>query len=107
MSEKYTVIRNESTKLKDLDPEILSLYDQTALAITKAEEEAEEEQQKTQDELIQTIYEAVLVLLEERKVTSQEPKDNEVNLEQLTKSLEAKLGVPLKAVIKGRRRRIE
>ncbi|MBA7606874.1 hypothetical protein ES703_14025 [subsurface metagenome] len=107
MSEKYTVIRNESTKLKDLDPEILSLYDQTALAITKAEVEAEEEQQKTQDELIKTIYQAVLLLLEERKVTSPEPKDNEVNVEQLTKSLESMSGVPLKAVIKGQRRRIE
>jgi len=116
MREKYTIIRNESTKLKDLDPEILSLYDQTALAITKAEQEVEEERETVQDELIRTLYETVLALLEERKISKanlvcprcgytgpadesgncpqcgfrmvQEPKDN-VNLDRLSKSLES------------------
>jgi len=116
MKEKYTIIRNESTKLKDLDPEILSLYDQTALAITKAEQEVEEEKQKTQDELIRTLYETVLALLEERKISKAnlvcphcsytgpvdesgncpqcgfrmvEGKKDNINLDQLTKSLQS------------------
>ena len=52
---KYTVLRSGSPKLKDLPKDIQSLYDQKMVAVTKAEEENEEQAQQTQSELIKTM----------------------------------------------------
>ncbi|MBA7609094.1 hypothetical protein ES703_16281 [subsurface metagenome] len=115
MTEKFTVLRSES-KLKNIDPEIQKLFDQKHVRIIKAQEEEAEEAEQTENDLLATIAKLaienakdIMKITEQKGFSLPEEKENkEENLETLTKSLEAKLGVPLKAVIKGRRRvRIE
>ena len=115
MRGKYSVIRGEH-KLKEIDPEIQKLFDQKHVKIIKAQEEAEEEAEQTENDLLISIGKlAVENAKDIMKITEQEgfslpeekQENKEENLETLTKSLESLSGVPLKAVVKGRRRRIE
>ena len=114
MTGRYSVIRSES-KLKDVDPKIQVLFDQKHVKIIKAAEEAEEEAEQTENDLLATIAKLaienakdIMKITEQEGFSLPEAKENkEENLETLTKSLESISGVPLKAVIKGRRRRIE
>ena len=112
MSGKKVVIRSEN-KLKDLDPKIIKLYDKKMVKITKAEEQAEEEAQETENDLLATIAklaiknaEDIMKILEQGDLDlpEKEEENKEENLETLTKSLESNSGVPLKMVQKGRRR---
>jgi hypothetical protein len=111
MTGKYSVIRSES-KLADLDPKIQALFDQKHVKIIKAAEEAEEEAEQTENDLLAIIAKLAIENAKDiMKITEQEgfslPEENEnkeENLERLTKSLEARSGVPLKAIVKGRRR---
>lgn len=112
MRKNFTVLRSEQ-KLKNVDPEIQKLFDKKHVKIIKAAEAEAEEAEQTENELLATIAKLAIENAQDiMKITEQEgfklPKgkeNKEENLETLTKSLEAKLGVPLKAVVKGRRRR--
>jgi len=114
MSKKYAVLRSEN-KLADLDPKIQALFNEKHVRIVKAAEAEAEEAEQTENDLLATIAKLAIKNAEDiMKITEQEgfslpeeKKNKEENLETLTKSLEAKSGVPLKAVVKGRRRRIE
>lgn len=113
MSGKYSVIRSES-KLKDLDPEIQKLFDQKHVKIIKAGEAEAEEAEKTQEELIAVMCQAIIDNAENIKtlISGEEIQEEEIeesqeeNLEKLTKSLEES-GLDLGLIKRGRRRKVE
>ncbi|MBA7481484.1 hypothetical protein ES707_16958 [subsurface metagenome] len=114
MTGRYSVLRGAS-KLKDVDEKIQKLFNEKHVRIVKAQEEEEEEAEQVENDLLATIAKLAIKNAEDiMKITEQEgfslpkeKKNKEENLETLTKSLESISGVPLKAVVKGRRRRIE
>jgi len=118
MTGRYSVIRGEQ-KLKEIDPKIQALFDQKHVKIIKAAEAEAEEAEQTENDLLATIGKLAIenakdiMKITEQKGLSQpeeeeeEKQNKEENLETLTKSLESISGVPLKAVIKGQRKRIK
>lgn len=89
MTKKYTIFRSQTPKLSQMNPELLKLWDKKYVKIQKAKEEEEQEKQKTNDELLKVIIEAV-AQLQESLGTSQiteEPKAKDLNL--IAKSLES------------------
>lgn len=114
---KAVVIRGEQ-KLKDVDEKVQKLFNEKHVRIIKQQEAEAEEEEQTENELILSIGKLAIENAKDIiKITEQgglslpeeeEEKENkEENLETLTKSLESISGVPLKAVVKGRRRRVE
>lgn len=115
MPGRYSIIRGEQ-KLKDVDEKVQRLFNEKHVRIIKAAEAEAEEAEQTGNELILSIGKLaienakdIIKITEQGGLTlpEEEEENKEENLETLTKSLEEISGVPLKMVIKGRRRRIE
>ena len=112
MKGRYSVLRGEQ-KLKAVDPKIQALFNAKHVRIVKAAEEEAEEIEQVENDLLAIIAKLAIKNAEDiMKITEQEgfslpkeKKNKEENLETLTKSLESRSGVPLKMVVKGRRRR--
>lgn len=89
MKKKFTIFRSQSPKVSQMNPALLELWDEKYVAIQKAKEEEKQEKQKTNDELLKVIVEAVAQIQDNLglKVTEEEPKAKDLNL--IAKSLES------------------
>jgi hypothetical protein len=104
MKKKFSIFRSQTPKLSQMNPELLKLWDEKYVKIQKAKEEEEEEKQKTNDELLKVIIEAVAQLQESLgSQITEEPKAKDLKL--IAKSLESE-GLNGRFVRAGRRVKI-
>ncbi len=98
MTKKFSIFRGQQNpKFTNLDPKVQKLFNQKHIALVKAQEAEEEEQEKTQEELILTLVQAVIDNAESiQRIIEQgglvleketEEKSSNQNLDSLTKSL--------------------
>lgn len=111
MRGKYTVLRSEA-RLKNVDPAIQKLFNQKHIKIIKAQEEEQEEAEKTQSELIEALVELasknaddIKAIADKINVKIEADESPEEIKEKVTKSL-TESGFDVGLVYKGKRLRV-